>query len=681
MNDLKIKLSLDKILATDNVASLIDDDNLNKIGGLVQSTYKEDKASCSEEFRIKEEVMDLAMQDVTPRENKPNSVIPLIYAAAQRFNADAYPALMRDGRIVKPKVIGSDDEVVALDDQGEEVIKENGQKDVVLEAGKKLEKGERIAEYENFLLANHLTEWQEDEDKLLFALAILGDMFKKTYYDPYKKRTISEIKYPLDVVVNINATNMEDYPVSEKDSKSQNAVRQRILTKEYIKYEMSVLLGNDEDGDKKVEDTDTDYDKEVALIEQHRLLDLDGDGYKEPYTVTIANSKVLKIARRFDKEDIVYHDKKTVLEIKANLFFTHRVFIPNPKGTFYSIGYGYILRKINKTVNSTVNQLIEAGINSNMVRGFIDSSIKLKGGDLTLKQGEWKIVNGAGVSIKDNIIPLPSKEPSMALYQLMVFLIDTAKQLSGITDVLGGNIPSNMQPTTALAAIEQGLKEFKAIYKRQYKGLTEEIKKIHKIIKNNPERYAEEYQLVLDDNEADFKKDFQDENLDIQLNADTDVVTNIERVAKSNFLMQFIGNQQMNQPELLKSILAPMRIENIKDLVIEPVPNQPDPMQEMMKKQQEIDEMKMKIALQDSNRQLSEATLKGLEAKYKAQKTIIDMEKVEAEVENTRADTMTKLASIPNDRAKLQMEADKLYEPPQKANESNTNGTKRVEGK
>jgi hypothetical protein len=674
---LDIKLDLKKILETDNIATLLSEPQLNSVSDLVKETYKTDSVSCKDEFISKSEVMDLAMQDVIPKEGKPNSVIPLIYASAQRFNADAYPALMRDGEIVKAKVLGKDDAVYQKDAQGNDIINpETQQKEEVLPAGHKLRKAERIAEFENYLLNNHLSDWQGDEDKLLFSCAILGDMFKKTYYDDYKNKIVSELIYPLDIIVNINATNMEEFAVSQKLKMSQNEVRQRMLTGEYIKYDIELLKYDKEDQeDREKEEEEAEYDQPIELIEQHRLLDLDGDGYKEPYIVILGGDKVLKITRRFDEVDITYLGKE-VLEIKGNNYYTHRIFIPNPKGTFYGLGYGYILKKINKTVNGSVNQLMQAAINANMTRGFISTDLKMKGGNLSLQQNEWKMVSSPGVDIRNNIVPMDSKEPSIVLFNLMTFLIDTGKALSGITDVLGGNIPANMQPTTALASIEQGLKEFKAIYKRMHRSLTEEIKKIHKIIANMPERFAEEYLQVLDDNEANFENDFNDETLDIQLTADTDVVTNIERVAKSNFLMQFRGDPQINQYELAKRILTPMNVENIDDLVIEPQPSQPDPTIEMLKIQQQIEAGKLQVAIQDSNRQLAEAAAKAKTMDSKILEVEVKAEKSEAEVEKLRAETMQVLSQIENEKEKLKLEADALYQPknqPSKMNEEKSN--------
>lgn len=677
MKDLEINISMKDILSRDNIAERLNDEERLKIANLVNDTYTDDLETCKERFDMNDKIMSLAMQDVRIRENKPSGCIPMIYAAAQRYNADAYPALVRDGNIIKTRILGNDDAVYAVDDEGNEVINpETQQREEVLPAGTKMEKGDRVSEFENYIISNHIDDWQKNEDRLLFSQAILGDMFKKTYYDSFKKKIVSELIFPNDLVVNDNATNMKDFPVTQVMSMTQNDVMQRIRSGYFVEHELNEIQDTSVEDGKEEEKTE-EYDSMIEVLEQHRLLDLDGDGYKEPYIVITANDKLLRISKRFYEDDVLYNDSDEIINIESFEMFTQREFIPNPKGTFYNIGFGHILYKINKTVNTTNNQLIEAGINANMTRGFISSDLRIRGGDMALKQQEWINVRASGVSIRDNIVPLVSKEPSIVLFNLMTFLIETGQKLSGITDVLGGSIPANMQPTTALASIEQGLKEFKAIYKRQHRGLTEEAKKIHKIIYLNPERFEKEYLEVLDDNDADFSKDFNNETLDIQLTADTEVVTNIERVAKSNFLMQFIGNRDINQYELLKRILSPMKIENVDDIVIKPQPSQPDPMAEMMKQQQQIELAKTQVQIQDSNRQVAEAAAKARSMDAANLKAVADAEKSEAQVEKTRAETMSILSTIPANKAKLEKEADNLYEP--KTKESNGNDEGRPE--
>jgi chaperonin GroES len=651
---LEFKKSLDEILKKDNVAELLDKEQLNRVGMLIQETYKADLQSCEEEFEIMDKGMDLAMQKITKRtDGIPNTNIPLVWMAVQRFSADAYPALVRDENIVKAKVIGNDEAVYMKDPDGKnDAIKpETGERIEITKGGEKLSKGERIAEFENYILTERSPDFIETIDKSLSPLGILGTIFKKTYFDPYIKRTVSRLFYPKDIVVNNNATNMEEYPVSQIIEMTQNEIKQRMVSGEYLEYEMKELIEYkkpDENADDKDKDAIfAEHDQLVSVIEQHRVLDLDGDGYKEPYVVTISlvNEKVLKINKRFTNKSILRNKKKgnKILEIKGHNFFTPYIFIPNPKGTFYGIGYGYLLHKMNRTVNGTVNQLMQAGINSNLTRGFISSDLRPKGGDWSIKQNEWKILNTPGIAIKEGIVPLDSKEPSVTLYNLMVFLIDISKQIASITDVLEGNIPSNMQPTTIMAMVEQGMKEFKSIYKRIRKSMGQEVAKIHNIIASDPEGiYSALYSKVLDypEEEMNFAEDYKEGEFDIVLTADTEVITNMEKISKAMFLMQFltIPNLPIKQYELMKRILGAVRIEDLDDLLVKPQPQKPDPMAQALQQQVQNEAVKAQTGMIQAQERQRENSIKAVSAGVEAVLKKAQVGKIKAETMKTLAE-------------------------------------------
>ena len=216
-------IPLTEILKTDNIATKFKDEELNKIGMVIQETYKADLESCEEEFEVMENCMELTMQKYTIKENQPNTNIPLIWMASQRFGADAYPALVRDESLVKAKVIGNDEAIYMKDPEGGEAINpQTNERVEVTEGGEKLKKGERIAGFENYILIKRSPNFITTIDESLNPLAILGTMFKKTYFDPYIKKIVSKLVYPIDIVVNVNAKNIEDYPVSQIIKMTQN---------------------------------------------------------------------------------------------------------------------------------------------------------------------------------------------------------------------------------------------------------------------------------------------------------------------------------------------------------------------------------------------------------------------------------------------------------------------------
>jgi chaperonin GroES len=219
------------------------------------------------------------------------------------------------------------------------------------------------------------------------------------------------------------------------------------------------------------------------MLEQHLLLDLDQDGYKEPYICTIeANSKsVVRLVSRIDTmDDVTKSLKGEIISIKSAEYFTKYGFIPSPDGGIYDIGFGVLLGPLNESVNSIMNQLIDAGTMSNSAGGFLGRGAKIRGGTYTFAPLEWKRVDSTGDDLKKSIFPLPVREPSQVLFQLLGLLINYTQRISGSTDTLAGENPGQNTPaTTTNAMIEQGLKIYNAIYKRVWRSMKEEFKKLY----------------------------------------------------------------------------------------------------------------------------------------------------------------------------------------------------------
>lgn len=167
-----------------------------------------------------------------------------------------------------------------------------------------------------------------------------------------------------------------------------------------------------------------------TIIEQHTFLDLDDDGYAEPYIVTFdySSGKLLRISRRYLLDDVVLKDdEKTIARIKPIQMYTKFGFIPNPDGSFYDIGFGVLLGPINESVNTLINQLVDSGHLHNLQSGFIGKALRVKMGDQSLRPGEWRPVNATADDLRKQIVPLPTKEPSSVLFQLMGTLITSEK--------------------------------------------------------------------------------------------------------------------------------------------------------------------------------------------------------------------------------------------------------------
>jgi len=345
-----------------------------------------------------------------------------------------------------------------------------------------------------------------------------------------------------------------------------------------------------------------DVDKDTyTVLEQHCYLDLDGDGYEEPYIVTVHpdSRKVFRIVANFKESDVIRNEDGDVLRINSETYFVDYHFIRNPDGGFYSLGIGQLLYPINEAINTVINQLIDAGTLNNLQGGFIGRSLRIKSGELRVKMGEWKSIDTPPTgSIGDHIYPLPTKEPSATLFQLLGTLIDTVKDLARVNEATqGSQLAQNAPATSVLTLVEQGLVVFNAIQKRIFKSFKKELEQIYRIYST----YLDDidYQMVLNDPNALVEADFRMEDMDITPVGNPGNSSTAQRLAKA----QAVG-QLPSIPQYLKDIEFLKALEfseaDIQQLVPAPNPN-PEPTEEQLLMQAEIKKVEaetVKIASQ-----------------------------------------------------------------------------------
>jgi chaperonin GroES len=164
----------------------------------------------------------------------------------------------------------------------------------------------------------------------------------------------------------------------------------------------------------------------IEMLEQHCHIDFDGDGYAEPYIVYVRrdNKKVARIVARYTQKDIEVNESGVILSIKAEQYFTKYPFIPSPDGGFYDLGFGVLLGPLNESINTIINQLVDAGTMANTAGGFLSRGIKLRGGNYTFNPMEWKHVDTTGDDLRKGIVPLPVREPSQVMFTLLNLLIN-----------------------------------------------------------------------------------------------------------------------------------------------------------------------------------------------------------------------------------------------------------------
>lgn len=645
------------LVAETNIAEKIDQEKLDKIGREVVEGFNNDKQSRSKWETNVKEYYDLALQVAKeksfPWPKASNIKFPLISTAAMQFGARAYPTLVpANGKIVQIKVFGADPDK------------------------QKSARARRIANHMNYQLLVEMEEWEEDQDKLLLMLPIVGTAFKKTYYDASRKRNKSCLVFPQNLVVNYWTKSLEEsYRVTEVIFLNKNEIKEKQTRKIYLDVDLGqpvIEVDKNEqkrDQEPNVVDGATPY----KILEQHTYLDLDDDGYFEPYIITVDlhSEKVLRIVARFKEENIDTDVDGNVVYIKPDNYYTKFPFIPNPDGSFYDLGFGHLLGPINEAVNTIINQLVDAGTIRNLQAGFLGKGIQIRKGEQRFQPGEWKQVNAIGDDLRKQIVPLPSNEPSKVLFELLGLLIQSGKELASIAEIFVGKMPGQNTPAyTTKETVEQGMKLFTAIYKRVYRAQSREFKKIYELNKYYLD--PEEYVSILD--EPVQQSDYEAPPDDLIPAADPTASSNTEKMAKTEALFPLLQLGTINPMGVTIRYLDALDETNPQDLIIPPEQQQqkPDPKveAEMAKvkikeaesqHKMQMEEMKMALAQQEQTMNMKfEQERMRMQVQFEAIKQQLEIQKAQ---NAAGADAMKHRQKLVQDdekhQVKLQHEKDK----------------------
>lgn len=633
-----------------NIAEHLEEDHLCKIGEECSRGFEDDLQSREHWDRKIREWTKLAMQTqeqkAFPWPKASNIKYPLLSTAAMQFAARAYPTLVpSDGMIVLGQVIGKDP-----DDS-------------------KQDQAERISTYMSWDIMHNMDGWEEDMDKMLIELPIVGTMFKKTRFDHLKKKNVSDLIMPMELVVNYWARSLCDAErISEIIPMSKRILKQRQMSGVFCD---DVDLGAPpsipfESFQKRTEATPAnDETTPYEIIEQHTYLDLDKDDYREPYIVTFhrQSKKVLRIVARFDESTMLFTEEGKLAAIEPIQYYTKFGFIPSPDGSFYDIGFGMLLGPLNESVNTLINQLVDAGTLNNLQSGFIGKGLRLRMGDQRFQPGEWKAVNATGDDLKKQIVPLPSKEPSATLMQLMGTLVTSGKELASVAEIFTGKMPGQNTPaTTTMATVEQGMKVFTAIYKRVYRALSEEFTKLFKLNATylDPNTYA----AIL--TEPIGPDDFDITTFKVVPAADPNAVSQAEKLQKAQGLLELLPLGVLDPIEVIRRNLIAQEQPNYEKLFNQQVqqtgqmpPPPPDPKMQELQMKSDAEQKKLALTSQAqqqksdlANRdQQFQQQMKGQEAQQDMQinaqkanlQAAMDLHTTNAKMAQSKADAIQQL--------------------------------------
>lgn len=539
---------LQKLIDSSNIAEDLDKETLQKIGMKVVEESDIDKNSRADWEKRNDMAMKLATQ-VIEEKNEPfpgaaNIKYPTLSLAAVQFAARAYGQIITEGNIVKGKVVGVDPQ------------------------GLKSARATRISTHMNYQLTEEMEEWEDDTDSLLVALPIEGCEFKKTYFAGQLGRNVSEWIRPSDLVVNYKAKTLEKASrYTHIIRLTPNEIIERVRSGMFldVKELQDRASTDEENGDNR------DDDNPHLFYEQYRYWDLDNDGYKEPYIITVHkdSQKVVRIVARFDLEGIHVNAKGKISRIDPVHYVTRYLFMPSPDGGFYGMGFGTLLSPINMSINMTINQIHDAGTLSNTQGGFIGKGVSLQkgrgGGELKFKMGEFKQLNYIGDDIRKAIMPLPFKGPDLVLFQVLGLLISAGEKLGNVVDPLVGESPgANVPATTTLALIEQGLKVFGSVAKRIHRSLKSELKKIFRLNRLFLDDLF--YFNILDDQKAIAKADYDGKDCDVIPLSDPNQVSNIQKLLTAQALFGMLG-MGLNDDEIKRRYLEALQVTDIDKLL------------------------------------------------------------------------------------------------------------------
>ena len=545
----------------DNLAELLPDDILDPLGAELYENYSQYKSSRQDWEKAYTDGLDLLgfkyERRTQPFRGASGVTHPVLAEAVTQFQALAYKELLPAEGPVRTQVIG-------------------------INTREKEDQANRVKDFMNFQVMDIMKEYEPEFDQMLFYLPLSGSTFKKVYYDSLMQRAVSKFIQAEDLVVPYNATSLDDAEAIMHVLKiSENDLRKQQVAGFYKDVDLGepgdVIENPLERKEKQLEGIRKGKQEDVfTLIECHVNIDLEGfedrspdgeiTGIKLPYIVTIEeNSRdILSIRRNFNAND--------VLKQKIQ-YFVHFKFLPGLG--FYGFGLIHMIGGLSRTATSALRQLLDAGTLSNLPAGFKQRGIRVRDDAQPIQPGEFRDVDAPGGNLRDAFMPLPFKEPSATLLQLMGIVVQAGQRFASIADMQVGDGNQQAAVGTTMALLERGSRVMSAIHKRLYAGLKNEFELLAKVFSTYlPPVYP--YDVVGGTRQikaADF-----DDKIDILPIADPNIFSQTQRINLAQTEMQLaMSNPQMhNLYQVYRTMYEAIGVKNI-DLILPP-PQQPQPM-------------------------------------------------------------------------------------------------------
>jgi len=551
-----------------NLAEALPDDILGSIANDLLSSIKGDKQSRSEwEKTYTDGLKYLGMKfdegRSQPFEGSSGVIHPILAESVTAFQAQAYKEMLPAKGPVKTEIIGA--RTIETENQAE-----------------------RVQEFMNYYIMNVMEEYDPELDQMLFYLPLAGSAFKKVYFDFVLNRAMSKFIPPEDLIVPYEAADISSAErITHVINMSSNEIKKQQLTGFYA----NVDIGTDgyaddmseiEEAIDEIQGISPSYkeNRNRTVYEVHTVLDIEGyedrdaegntTGLKLPYIVTIEESSqtVLSIRRNYLENDL--------LKNKINYFVQYK-FMPGLG--FYGLGLSHMIGGLSKASTSILRQLIDAGTLANLPAGFKARGMRIRDEDEPLQPGEFRDIDTTGGSLKENLIPLPVKEPSNVLMQLLGLLIDSGKRFAAVADMNIGDVNQAMPVGTTVALLERGTKVMSAIHKRLHYSQKLEFGLLAKVF---GESLPPVYNFQVGSGQNQIKQQDFDDRVDIVPVSDPNIFSQSQRVTLAQELLQMVqSNPQVHGPlgiyEAYKRMYAALGVDNVDSLLSPPPDMTPKP--------------------------------------------------------------------------------------------------------
>jgi hypothetical protein len=546
-----------------NLAEFMDDGELQGLGEELLGDFTSDQDSRKDWVEAYVKGLKLLGLKVEERSEPWSGACgvfhPMLTEAVVRFQSEAIVETFPAMGPVKTQIVGAIDKL-------------------------KEEAAARVREDMNYRLTEEMVEYRPEHEKMLFALPLAGSAFKKVYYDPSLGRQVAMFVPAEDMVVPYGASSLETAErVTHVMRKTQNEVRKLQVAGFYRDVELGEPQNVLDDIEKEKE-RDQGYtgsmDDRFKILEMHVEIDLPGyedkdkngepTGIALPYVVTIekGTSTVLAIRRNWYEDD--------TLKLKRN-HFVHYVYVPG--FGFYGFGFIHLIGGYAKAATSIMRQLVDAGTLSNLPGGMKSKGLRIKGDDTPIAPGEFRDVDVASGTIRDNILPLPYKEPSQTLYSLLQMIIQEGRSFASAGDINVSDMSTQAPVGTTLAILERTLKISTAVQARLHYAMRGEFKLLKAIIRDyTPEEYS--YEPMDGDRQV---KQADYDAVDIIPVSDPNAATMAQKIVQYQAVIQLAQQapQLYDLPLLHRQMIEVLGVKNAAKLVPTEDDAQPtDPVQE-----------------------------------------------------------------------------------------------------